>query len=97
MFNNIYWEANKKNLCRMHSLNSYFGKPFFNPNSFEKLCEDYNEYIKNTYNEIVKSSEYDIFPQLNLISYAIWKYDNSYCLTIPINLSSKQWIYFCLN
>ena len=51
--NNIYLQKQKKsNLCRMYSLNNYFGYEKINENDFENYCKKYDEFIKgiNTYN-----------------------------------------------
>jgi hypothetical protein len=81
----LYWESQKGGLCRLHSLNVYFGFKKFNEKDFQQHCQTYNNIIKETYNEIIKSEYYDIFPTFSLISYIINYYENKYSYFIPFN------------
>lgn len=87
---NIYWESQKKDLCRMHSLNFYFGYHKLSEKEFHQYCLDYNDYIKSFYGEIVLSQNYDIFPIHSLISYVIDKIDNKYCYYVPLGRLSQE-------
>jgi hypothetical protein len=83
--NKLYWESQKNGLCRLHSLNAYFGFKKINKKDFHKYCQIYNDMIKDRYNEVIKSENYDIFPTYSLISYIINHYENKYSYFVPFN------------
>jgi hypothetical protein len=83
--NKLYWESQKNGLCRLHSLNAYFGTKKINETDFHKHCQTYNNIIKDKYNEIIESENYDIFPTYSLVSYIINHYENKYSYFIPFN------------
>jgi len=56
----LYWESQKGNLCRLHSLNVYFGIKKITDVEFKEYCLNYNKIIKDKYNEIIESEKYDI-------------------------------------
>ena len=80
--NNIYLQRqHKSNLCRMYSINNYFGYEKISEKDFENYCKKYDEFIKglNTYNN-------DGFSEGRcLTSYIIELLDNKFCFLIPIN------------
>lgn len=85
MANKLYWESQKGNLCRLHALNAYFGSKKISETEFKNYCEQYNQYIKQYYNETIKSQNYDIFPTYSLVSYIINQIEGKYCYFIPFN------------
>ena len=38
--NDIYWERQRGDNCRIHSLNAMFGKPQISEDEFKKLCQE---------------------------------------------------------
>ena len=43
--NNIYWERQVGNNCRIHSLNAFFGKNKIAESDFKKFCLEYDTII----------------------------------------------------
>ena len=41
----MYWERQKGNLCRLHSLNAFFGKQKISEQEFQKYCEEYDKIV----------------------------------------------------
>ena len=77
----IYYEKQRGDLCRLHSLNAYFGYKKFNDPDFFKLCAEYDEEIKG-----LKTKVMDGFSEGRcIISYVLDKIDNKYVFLIPIN------------
>jgi hypothetical protein len=81
MEHNIFWERQNSDLCRLHSLNAYFGYKKLDQNEFMKLCEEYDEIIKG-----LKTSTMDGFAEGRcIISYILDKLDSKYVFLIPLN------------
>ena len=81
MNSNIYWERQQGDLCRLHSINAYFGYKKLDNNSFFKYCSEYDELIKG-----LKTHGMDGFSEGRcIISYILDKLDNKYIFLIPIN------------
>ena len=41
----MYWEKQRGNLCRLHSLNAFFGEKRISDEKFKEYCEKYDEII----------------------------------------------------
>ena len=68
----IYYEKQRGDLCRLHSLNAYFGYKKFNDSDFFKLCAEYDEEIRG-----LKTQVMDGFSEGRcIISYVLNKIDN---------------------
>ena len=79
---NIYWERQRGDNCRIHSLNAYFGENKISDEHFNKLCDEYDNLIFG-----LKSIEMDGFAECrSIISFIVDKYSNKYCQLVPINL-----------
>ena len=79
---NIYWERQKGNNCRIHSLNAYFGFQKITEHSFENYCNEYDMIIPG-----LKSIKMDGFAECrSIISFIIDKYHNKFVQLVPINL-----------
>ena len=77
----IYYEKQRGDLCRLHSLNAYFGFKKFDDSEFFKLCSEYDGEIKG-----LKTQVMDGFSEGRcIISYVLDKIDNKYVFLIPIN------------
>ena len=77
----IYYEKQRGDLCRLHSLNAYFGYKKFDEPEFFKLCAEYDEEIRG-----LKTQVMDGFSEGRcIISYVLNKIDNKYVFLIPIN------------
>ena len=79
---NIYWERQRGNNCRIHSLNAYFGESKISDSHFSKLCEEYDSLIIG-----LESIKMDGFAECrSIISFIVDKFSNKYCQLVPINL-----------
>lgn len=77
----IYYEKQRGDLCRLHSLNAYYGFKKFDDSEFFKLCAEYDDEIKG-----LKTQVMDGFSEGRcIISYVLDKLDNKYVFLIPIN------------
>tara|TARA_B100000674_G_C37751026_1_gene873405 strand:- start:114 stop:899 length:786 start_codon:yes stop_codon:yes gene_type:complete len=92
---NIYWERQRGNNCRIHSLNAYFGHQKISDDDFNTLCSEYDQLIYG-----LKSINMDGFAECrSIISYVVDKYSNKYCQLIPINIrgihnkNREEWKY----
>ncbi len=92
---NIYWEQQRGNNCRIHSLNAYFGEGKISDAEFADLCSEYDGIIYG-----LESIKMDGFAECrSIISYIVDKYTNKYCQLVPINLrgvhkkNRKDWEY----
>lgn len=67
----IFWERQLGGLCRMHSLNAYFGKSLITPQIFNKYIAIYNEFLSKRFNVKINCKEFDLVnsDQTNLVSY----------------------------
>jgi hypothetical protein len=109
MNSNIYWERQSGDLCRLHSINAYFGFKKLDHNSFFKYCSEYDDVIEG-----LKTQGMDGFSEGRcIISYILDKLDSKYIFLIPINsyngirnhidigrytkLIPKLWCYFEFN
>lgn len=76
----MYYERQRGSMCRLHSLNAYFGFKKLDDSDFLDLCEEYDTIIKG-----LESKRMDGFAEGRcIINYIIDKIDNKYTLTIPI-------------
>ena len=81
MENNIYWERQNGDLCRLHSINAYFGFKKINESEFFNYCSEYDSIIKG-----LKTQGMDGFAEGRcIISHILEKLDNKYLFLIPIN------------
>jgi hypothetical protein len=81
MEHNIYWERQRGDLCRIHSINAYFGCKKLDEQEFFKYCSEYDEIIKG-----LKTVGMDGFSEGRcIISYILDKLDKQYVFLIPIN------------
>ena len=82
---NIYWEKQSGDLCRMHSLNAYFGYNRLNKSTFIEYCSKYDTVIKGIQNETM-----DGFSEGRcIISYVLDIIESKYVFLIPINSYSN--------
>jgi hypothetical protein len=81
MDHTIFWERQIGNLCRLHSINAYFGYKKIDESDFFKYCSEYDEVING-----LKTVDMDGFSEGRcVISYILDKLDNKYMFLIPIN------------
>lgn len=83
---NIYWEKQQNGLCRLHSINVFFGFQKYSPYDFNKLCDDYDKEKKQLYNTNISCKSFDLIcsDQQNIVSFIIHK-NNKYTKYYPIN------------
>ena len=74
--NNIFYEAQYGGLCRMHSLNGYFGKSKISPDQFEKYIDLYDKEYKEKYNFESSCGSFDIVAsdQKNIVNFILKKH-----------------------
>lgn len=78
----LYWERQRGNNCRIHSLNAFFGKELITESLFNKYCQEYDKIIWG-----LNSSQMDSFAECrSIVSYIVDKYTNKYCALVPINV-----------
>ena len=77
----IYYERQKDDLCRLHSINAYFGFKKIDESEFFKWCDEYDNVIKG-----LKTKGMDGFSEGRcIISYILEKMENKYVFLIPMN------------
>ena len=76
-----YQQQIKADLCRLYSLNGYFGYNKLSEEDFYRYCDEYDALIEGLY-----SRNMDGFAEgRNITSYIIDKLENKFTLLIPIN------------
>ena len=81
MEQHIYCERQRGDLCRLHSINAYFGYKKIDEDEFFKYCSEYDEVIKG-----LKTIDMDGFAEGRcIISYILDTLDKQYVYLIPIN------------
>jgi hypothetical protein len=83
---NIYYQNQYNGLCRLHSLNAYFGEEKISLNKFNSYQKDYDKEYHNKFNFDVSCKLFDIVSsnQKNIVSY-ILKQHNIYTRYYAIN------------
>ena len=81
----IFWEKQQGGLCRLHSINTFFGFHKYTPNDFSNICDEYDE-TNQLYNTKISCKSFDLIhsDQKNIISYIIHK-NGIYTKYYPIN------------
>jgi hypothetical protein len=74
--NGIYWQQQSGGLCRMHSLNAYFGKEQISIQQFKKFRSEYDEEYRKKFNLTLSSASFDVVmsDQNNVVSYILKQY-----------------------
>lgn len=74
--NGIYCERQRDDLCRLHSLNGYFGKEKISIVEFNKYQQDYDDEYKKKFNFSSSCKNFDIVAsdQKNIVNYILKKY-----------------------
>jgi hypothetical protein len=81
MIQTLFCERQIGDMCRMHSINNYFGKAFMNESEFFKYCDNYDKIIKG-----LDSKSMDGFAEgRSIVSYIMDKKFNKFLFLIPIN------------
>lgn len=72
----IFYEQQSGGLCRMHSLNAFFGYAKITPSAFQKYIDVYDTYLKERFNITTSSSSFDLVnsDQTNLVSFILKKH-----------------------
>jgi len=86
----MYYEKQIGDMCRLHSLNAYFGYKKLEDQDFFKYCDNYDNIIEG-----LNSRDMDGFAEGRcIINYIIDVIDKKYTLTIPIDLfkNSREYI-----
>lgn len=88
----LYWESQKGNLCRLHSLNVFYknlnlGKRL-TEKEFYNYCNQFDKYMDNPLptrnNDSISST------QMNIISFILWKRSNLYTILIAPHQLKKE-------
>lgn len=71
--NGIFYEQQSGGLCRMHSLNAFFGYSKISPRDFQEYISQYDKYLKKRFNITVSSSAFDLInsDQTNLVAWIL--------------------------
>jgi hypothetical protein len=78
---NIYWERQRGNNCRIHSINAFFGKEMITEQKFYEYCDEYDKIIPG-----LKSRNMDGFAEGRcIISYILSKIGEAHTILIPSN------------
>ena len=78
---NIFCERQRGSMCRMHSINNYYGNIILNEKKFLDYCNEYDKIIKG-----LNSISMDGFTEgRSIVSYIMSKIFNKFLLLIPIN------------
>lgn len=72
----IFYEEQSGGLCRMHSLNAYFGFGKIHAGNFQKWIVTYDTYLKDRFNINTSSATFDLMnsDQTNLVSFILKKH-----------------------
>jgi hypothetical protein len=72
--NGIYWEQQRGGLCRMHSINAYYGSAVLSESTFHNHCKEFDR----LYPDMQTCTDWDSVSgnQENIISYIIRRIDN---------------------
>lgn len=82
----MYYERQRGDLCRLHSLNAYFGYQKLTEKEFYDYCDEYDKIIEG-----LDSKKMDGFAEGRcIINYIIDVIENKYTLTIPLNTSKNS-------
>ena len=82
----VYWEKQRGGLCRLHSINAFYGKPELDENKFKEYCKEYD--TDYSYKGIkCNCLEFDQIPssQETIISWILEKHSGIKTLYIPYN------------
>ncbi len=84
--NGIFYENQSGGLCRMHSLNAFFGKSLIDSKQFQKYMDMFDNQMKTKYKEDISCKKFDLVnsDQNNIISF-ILKKKGYYARYIPLN------------
>jgi hypothetical protein len=74
--NKIYWERQRGGLCRLHSINAYFGKPVYSTDDFWNAADEFDALQQNRFNTTTSCRQFDLVnsDQRNLVSYILSKH-----------------------
>ena len=83
---NIYWERQRSGLCRLHSLNAYFGKLMYSTSDFWELADEFDERQNDMFGVTTSCRNFDLVnsDQRNLITFVLSK-NKIYSRYISIN------------
>lgn len=75
-YTGIFYEIQSGGLCRMHSINAFFGKSKISVGEFHKYIKMYDKYLRRKFNIYVSSGDFDLVnsDQTNLVSFILKKH-----------------------
>tara|TARA_B100001093_G_C26777435_1_gene993029 strand:+ start:200 stop:955 length:756 start_codon:yes stop_codon:yes gene_type:complete len=80
--NEIYWERQVGNNCRIHSLNAFFGEKKITEEQFTEFCKEYDSLVPG-----LESIKMDGFAECrSIVGFIVEKYTSKYLQLVPINL-----------
>lgn len=78
---NIYWERQRGDNCRIHSINAFFGEKRVSDTDFYTFCDEYDKIIPG-----LKSRKMDGFAEARcIISHILSEIGEAHTILIPIN------------
>lgn len=83
---NIFFQQQIGGLCKLHSINGYFGKDYISISEYNLIQKEYDNIYKQKFNFITSCSDFDMLAsdQKNIISFILKKY-NIYTRYYSIN------------
>lgn len=87
----IYWERQRGGLCRLHSINAYFGKPVYSTDDFWNAADEFDKIQNDRFATTTSCRKFDLVnsDQRNLISYILSKH-GIYARYVAINNHKDQ-------
>jgi hypothetical protein len=100
----IYYETQSGGMCRMHSLNAYFGYDKISINDYHTWINTYDNYLKKRFNVCTSSTLFDLTnsDQTNLVSFILKQYrihtryyslNSIYGKSLNIDISSASYVF----
>lgn len=73
----IYYQSQSGGLCRLHSLNGFFGKELITQQQFNDYIKEYDKFYKSLYNFTSSCLSFDIISsdQKNIVSFILKKHN----------------------
>lgn len=72
----IFYEPQSNGLCRMHSINAFFGHVKITSHTFKQLIKEYDQYLLDRFNVHTSSGDFDLVnsDQTTLVGYILKKH-----------------------
>jgi hypothetical protein len=70
---NVYWEKQHGGMCRLHSINAYFGKHMYTVDMFNTAANEFDTMQRDKFGTVTSCQSFDIMhsDQRNIVSYIL--------------------------